>query len=163
MKTKHENQNHRTLQKRWPFPKVEIRLHNNPTLSTPAFIHQEIVDAKLTLKPLPTPLKKQFEGQLFQEYVDEPRAFTALINSEQVGWIELGYHKRNNRMRIWQFLVKEEHRRKGIGTQLMQHTLKLAKERGARTLVLETQSCNVVAIKFYLAHGFQLIGFDTTA
>ena len=45
--------------------------------------------AKLTLKPLPKPLKKQFEGELFADYVDEPQAFTAKLNGEHVGWIEL--------------------------------------------------------------------------
>ncbi len=45
----------------------------------------------------------------------------------------------------------------------MQHAIKLAKERGARMLVLETQSCNTKAIQFYLKHGYGLIGFDTTA
>jgi ribosomal protein S18 acetylase RimI-like enzyme len=45
----------------------------------------------------------------------------------------------------------------------MQHAIKLAKEKGARMLVLETQSCNVKAIQFYLKHGYKLIGFDTAA
>ena len=66
-------------------------------------------------------------------------------------------------MRVWELLIKKEHRQKGIGTQLMQHAIKLAKERGARTLVLETQSCNTKAIQFYLKHGYELISFDTTA
>lgn len=35
-----------------------------------------------------------------------------------------------------------------------------ARKVGARMLVLETQSCNVPAINFYLQHGFELIGFD---
>jgi hypothetical protein len=30
-------------------------------------------------------------------------------------------------------------------------------------LVLETQSCNVEAIQFYLKHGYELIGFDVAA
>ncbi len=45
----------------------------------------------------------------------------------------------------------------------MQHAIKLAKEKGARMLVLETQSCNTKAIQFYLKQGYELIGFDTTA
>ena len=119
--------------------------------------------ANLTLTSLPEPVKKQFEDELFADHVGEPRAFAALLKEEQIGWIELGYHKWNNRMRIWELLVKKEHRGKGIGTQLMKHAIKLTKEKGARMLVLETQSCNVKAIQFYLKHGFQLIGFDTAA
>jgi len=30
-------------------------------------------------------------------------------------------------------------------------------------LVLETQSCNLPAIDFYLKHGFELLGLDTAA
>jgi ribosomal protein S18 acetylase RimI-like enzyme len=95
--------------------------------------------------------------------VKEPRAFAALHNGKQIGWIQLGYEKWNNRIRVWEILIKKEHRQKGIGTKLMRHAIKLAKEKGARMLILETQSCNTKAIQFYLKHGYELIGFDTTA
>jgi ribosomal protein S18 acetylase RimI-like enzyme len=45
----------------------------------------------------------------------------------------------------------------------MNHAVKLGKEKGARMLVLETQSCDVPAIGFYLRFGFELIGFDAAA
>lgn len=118
---------------------------------------------ELTLKPLEKPLEKISESEFFEEFVEEPKAFVAKLNGEQVGWIELGYHKWNNRMRVWEFLVKEEFRRRGIGTLLMKHAIKLANEKGARMLVLETQTCNVATIDFYLKFGFELIGFDAAA
>jgi len=80
-----------------------------------------------------------------------------------VGWIEVGYQKWNNTTRVWEFLVKEEYRRRGIGPQLMNQAVKIAEEKEARMLVLETQSCNLSAIDFYLNYGFELIGFDTAA
>ena len=100
---------------------------------------------------------------LFQDFVDEPRVFAAEIEGKQVGWIELGFHKWNNRMCIWELLVKEGFRRKGIGTLLVDHAVKLSKKRGARMLVVETQSCNVPAINFCLKQEFELIGFDIAA
>ncbi len=118
---------------------------------------------ELTQKPLEQPLEKGFAGTLFEEHIEEPRAFAAVLNGEQVGWVELGYEKWNNRMRVWEFLVKEEYRRMSVGTLLMSHAIKITKERGARMLVLETQSCNVAAINFYLKQGFNLIGFDSAA
>jgi ribosomal protein S18 acetylase RimI-like enzyme len=118
---------------------------------------------ELCLKPLEKPLEKRYRGRLFEEQVKEPRTFAATLNGEQVGWIELGYEKWNNRMRVWEFLVKEEFRRMGIGSLLMNFAVKVAKEKGARMLVLETQSCNVPAITFYLKQGFNLIGFDSAA
>jgi ribosomal protein S18 acetylase RimI-like enzyme len=45
----------------------------------------------------------------------------------------------------------------------MSHATKIAKERGARMLILETQSCNVPAVNFYVKYGFALIGLDIAA
>jgi ribosomal protein S18 acetylase RimI-like enzyme len=118
---------------------------------------------ELTLKPREGPVEKVSESRFFEEFVEEPRAFAATLSGEQVGWLEVGYHKWNNRTRVWEILVKDGFRRRGIGTALMNHAIKLAKEKGARALVLETQTCNAPAIDFYLKHGFELVGFDATA
>ncbi|MCJ7422980.1 GNAT family N-acetyltransferase [Candidatus Bathyarchaeota archaeon] len=118
---------------------------------------------ELVLTPMEEVREKTFEDRLFEDHVEEPRVFAALVNNKQVGWIELGFHKWNNRMRVWEFLVEEEFRRRGIGTLLMKHATKIAKEKGARMLVLETQTCNVPEISFYLKFGFELVGFDATA
>jgi len=128
-------------------------------------VHREFESwrIELTLKPFEKTVEKNFEEELFAEHVEEPRVFAVTLNDRQVGWIELGYHKWNKRMRVWELLVEEDHRRKGIGTLLMKHAIKIAKEKGARMLVLETQTCNVRAIDFYLKSGFELIGFDNAA
>jgi GNAT superfamily N-acetyltransferase len=118
---------------------------------------------ELTLKPLGRTLEKEYKGRLFEDHIEEQRVFAAIQGDRQIGWIELGYDRWNNRMRVWEFLVEEGFRRKGIGTQLMEHAVKIAKEKGARMLVLETQTCLVPAIDFYLKFGFELIGFDTDA
>lgn len=117
----------------------------------------------VSLRPFEKTFEKYSESKLFEAHIEEPRAFAAELNGEQIGWIELGYEKWNNRMRVWEFLAKEEFRRKGLGTVLMNHAVKLARERGARMLVLETQSCNAHAIRFYLDFGFELLGLDTAA
>jgi ribosomal protein S18 acetylase RimI-like enzyme len=118
---------------------------------------------KLVLKPFEKEFEKVFEEKLFQDYVDEPRVFAAEADGEGVGWLELGYSKWNNRMIVWELHVKEEFRRRHIGTLLMNRAVEVARERGARMLVLETQSCNVPAIRFYLKFGFELIGLDLAA
>jgi ribosomal protein S18 acetylase RimI-like enzyme len=144
-----------------------IKLHYK--YLTPAYYDLSILHEadswkmELLLKPSTEPIDRVSESRFYEEFVEEPRVFVAELEGEQIGWIELGYHKWNNRMRVWEILVKEEHRNRGIGTLLMDHAVKIAKEKGARMLVLETQSCNVPAIKFYLKHGFELIGFDSTA
>jgi len=118
---------------------------------------------ELNLKPLRKPLEKRYKGRLFEEQVEEPRAFAAISGGREVGWIELGYHEWNNRVRVWEFLVKRDFRRKGIGTALMKHAIEVARQKGARMVVLETQSCDVPAIEFYLKQGFDLVGFDRAA
>lgn len=118
---------------------------------------------ELTLKPLEKTMEKNYEGKLFEEHIEEPRVFAAMLKGKQVGWIELDYDRWNNRMRVWEFLVEEALREKGIRTLLMKHASKVSKEKGARMLVLETQTCNVPAISFYLWFGFELVGFDIAA
>jgi ribosomal protein S18 acetylase RimI-like enzyme len=118
---------------------------------------------KLSLKPFAEPFEKVFEEKFFEKHIEEPRVFAAETKSKQIGWLELGYDSWNNRMRVWDISVEENCRRKGIGALLMNHAVKVAKERRARMLVLETQGCNVPAINFYLKFGFELIGFDVAA
>jgi len=118
---------------------------------------------ELSMKSLEETVERNYKGRLFEDHVEEPRVFVAVLNDKQVGWIELGYDRWNNRMRVWEFLVEEAHRGKGIGTLLMKQALKVSKEKGARMLVLETQTCNVPAISFYLRFGFELVGFDIAA
>ena len=117
----------------------------------------------MTLKVLEKTLDKNYHGRLFENHIEEPRVFVGVLGNRQVGWIELGYDKWNNRMRVWEFLVGEEFRKRGIGTLLINHAVKIAKEKGARMLVLETQTNNATAIDFYLNFGFELIGFDIAA
>jgi ribosomal protein S18 acetylase RimI-like enzyme len=117
----------------------------------------------LTRKAFDKGLDKNYHGKLFEDHIEEPRVFAAVLGSRQVGWIELGYDRWNNRMRIWEFLVEEEFRNRGIGRLLMNHAVEIAKAKGARMLVLETQTNNATAINFYLNFGFEFIGFDIAA
>ena len=118
---------------------------------------------ELVRKPFEKTLDKNYHGKLFEDHIEEPRVFATVCENKQVGWIELGYDRWNNRMRVWEFLVEEEFRKRGIGTLLMNRAVKVAKETGARMLVLETQTNKDTAIKFYLNFGFKLIGLDIAA
>jgi ribosomal protein S18 acetylase RimI-like enzyme len=118
---------------------------------------------ELARKAFDETMNKNYRGKLFEGHIGEPRVFSAQVGNEEVGWIELGYERWNNRMRIWEFLVAEDFRKQGIGTLLMNHAVLIAKQKGARMLVLETQTNNVTAIDFYLRFGFDIIGLDTAA
>ena len=80
-----------------------------------------------------------------------------------MGYLELSHETWNNRLRISNIWVAGDCRRQGIGSALMDAAVAEARRRGARSLVLETQSCNDPAIQFYRRHGFSLVGLDLTA
>jgi len=151
------------VRKELQFPKLEFRYFTKEHYAMTILCRNDRWEIKLVLEALPELMEKRFEGGLFQDFVDEPRVFATELEDKQVGWLELGFQKWNNRMRIWELLVMEGFRREGVGLLLVDHAIRLSKERRARMLVVETQSCNVPAINFYLKNGFELIGFDTAA
>lgn len=144
-------------------PRLRYRYATTGYYDTSIVSRPEGWEIELRLKPLKKPLEKVHTSALFKEHVPEPRAFAAVLEGRQVGWIELGHERWNNRMRVWEFLVEERFRRMGVGKLLMNHAIRIARKRRARMLVLETQSCNVPAIAFYLGRGFNLIGIDSAA
>ena len=119
------------LKKDAPFPTLEYEYTTDQHYKVQIHRTKKSWTAKLVLKPLPEPTQKRFTEQLFAEHVEEPRAFTAVYDGKQIGWIQLGYEKWNNRMRVWELLIKKEHRQKGVGTQLMQHAIKPSNCRSA--------------------------------
>ncbi len=66
----------------------------------------------------------------------------------------------NDTLRIWEFHVAASHRRMGLGRQLMDRLAERAASAGLRAMVVETQSTNVPAIRFYCKAGFVLEGID---
>ena len=146
-----------------PFPQLNYSYVTDKHYALHLSHDRESWHVELSLQRLSKSVSKSSVGSLFQDHVDEPRVFVARIQGETVGWMELGLHRWNNRMRIWHLLVKEGQRRRGIGSRLIQHAVDVARDTGVRMLVPETQSCNLPAIDFYLKHGFALLGLDTAA
>lgn len=63
----------------------------------------------------------------------------------------------------WRFRKSRQdlYQKRGIGRALMEVAKEQARLERRRAVILETQSCNVNAIGFYLHEGFTLIGMDT--
>lgn len=57
---------------------------------------------------------------------------------------------------LWDVRVAPDARRHGVGSALLEAAEQRARERGARSLRVETQDVNVPACRFYHAHGFRL-------
>ena len=117
---------------------------------------------RLRREALPEPLHKSFESSLFSDWLTAPKAFGVFEGEILLGFIELSQEDWNNRLRITNLWVDENHRFQGIGKTLVAQAIETAKASGQRALVLETQSCNDLAIRFYQSCGFELIGLDTT-
>lgn len=76
-------------------------------------------------------------------------------NGIEIGGIlaGIGYWKGLEIKILW---VKEEYRKKGIGTQILKHTERVAVEKGAKISMLDT--FDFQAEEFYLKNGYKPIG-----
>lgn len=107
-------------------------------------------------------INKSFSDILVPDYLDHPKSFAARIDHQTVGYIVINHEKYNNRIRIAQFLVLHPFRNQGVGKALMKKAEEVSRNMEARALILETQSCNIPAIRFYLSCGFRFVGCDVT-
>ncbi len=107
---------------------------------------------------LPEALYHDSYDTLYQPYWQNCSAYAAVENGEILGYIELEREEWNARLRITNLLIKEGHRRKGIGKFLIKRAEEIALNEDFRLIVLETQTCNVIAIDFYLACSFRFAG-----
>lgn len=117
----------------------------------------------LIRRPFGKTVEKSFTDTLLSDWLENPRLYAAVEEGRRVGYVELSQESWNNRMRVTNLWVAEDARHRGIGTLLMAQAIRSGVEAGARAMVLETQSCNDIAISFYLRQGFFLTGFDSTA
>jgi ribosomal protein S18 acetylase RimI-like enzyme len=96
--------------------------------------------------------------------LDNPIAYGYFEKDSLKGFVEGFYEKWNRRFRISNIIIFDNDLRgKGIGKMLLDQIKIDAKKRGARIVVLETQSYNYKAISFYEKNGFEIIGFDLFA
>lgn len=62
---------------------------------------------------------------------------------------------------IWALFVDRAWRGRGIGQALLQRAETWARDEGYRAVVLETQTNNTPALRFYQRHGYLCTGLDT--
>lgn len=124
------------------------------------------VELKKTAFPQPvthTSAEYDFPDSLYQPHwtgvqawgVAEEGALRAAIETCPEDW--------SKRLRVTELWVAQDLRGKGLGRALMNLAKDQAAREGFRAVILETQSCNVNAIGFYLHEGFSLIGMDRCA
>jgi len=108
-----------------------------------------------------TPEEYDFPDKLYENHWENAYAWGVLVNDELVAAMETAPELWTNRLRITELWVAEKYQKQGIGHGLIEIAKEQARRERRRTIILETQSCNVNAIDFYQHEGFSLIGLDT--
>lgn len=108
-----------------------------------------------------TPEEYDFPDRLYEEYWPDACAWGIIEDGRLVAAIETDPEKWSNRLRVTELWVEDALQKKGIGHALMEIAKEQARQERRRAVILETQSCNVNAVGFYLHEGFTLIGMDT--
>ncbi len=107
-----------------------------------------------------TPEEYDFPDRLYEKYWEKACAHGVVQDGRLMAAIETAPEEWSNRLRVTELWVDEGLRRQGLGHALMELAREQTRREKRRALILETQSCNVNAIGFYLHEGFTLIGFD---
>jgi ribosomal protein S18 acetylase RimI-like enzyme len=76
------------------------------------------------------------------------------------GYLNMVVEPRDASGWIKDLTVASTHRRRGVGSELLRAAIRWARERGLRTVLLETQTKNYPAICFCRKHGFVFCGFN---
>ena len=119
----------------------------------------------LELVSLATPYTQHFnpdeaEIEMIQRTLPAGWSLGAFAEDELVALAIASPEKWNDTLRVWEFHVAESWRGKGLGRQLMDRLAQRAALAGLRAMVVETQTTNVPAIRFYRKAGFVLEGID---
>lgn len=153
-------------------PKEEWQGHIVPIGYTATEIYEVTVarsgdDFTVTLqkKPLAQPVvhapeQFDFPDRLYAEHWEGACAYGIVQDGDLAAVIETCPEEWSNRLRVTELWVAPACQKRGVGHALMELAKQRAVREKRRALILETQSCNVNAVEFYLHEGFTLIGFD---
>lgn len=119
-----------------------------------------LFNIELVYKLRSNPIKKHINSTLFPEYFSNVSAYAMMEDNKRIGLIQIAVEDWTKRLRICDFYVEQDYRGQGLGKQLMQVAKDIARQDNYRQIVLETQSTNTSAIKFYKSQGFEVAGLD---
>ena len=153
------------IRKKWQDYRLEFHYTANNYYDVEINQSNDGFHVNFVKKPFDEPYVKMPDDtdKLFQPWWDEVKAWGIVKDERLIAVIETAVEGWSNRLRVTEFWVDDAYRRQGLGTALMDVAVQRAKNEKRRAVMLETQSCNEVAIAFYLAYGFSLIGFDACA
>jgi ribosomal protein S18 acetylase RimI-like enzyme len=95
------------------------------------------------------------------EDAEDALLLVAEVAGRLVAVLEVEGEAWRNTALIWALFVDKAWRGQGLGTDLLRRAEAWASDGGYRAIVLETQTNNVPALRFYQRHGYQIAGLDT--
>jgi len=125
----------------------------------------ERITFQLDLVRLEEPYRKRWkltedDHELYKEVIREGHSIAAYHQEEMVAVALAEVRKWNRTLWIWEFHVSPEYQRRGVGRQMMEAMEGKARSLELRTMLVETQSTNLPAIRFYQAVGFSVESVD---
>ena len=108
-----------------------------------------------------SPEEYDFPDRLYLDHWENATAWGIIQDEKLIAAVETVAEDWSKRLRITELWVDQKYQKKGLGHGLMEKVKEQVAQENHRAIILETQSCNVNAVDFYLHEGFTLIGFDT--
>ena len=120
----------------------------------------DITKKKLERPVTHSPETSGIMDRLYEEWWEKACAWGVVVDGELIAAIQTASEEWSNRLRVVDIWISPEYQKLGLGHALMEVAKEQAFLERRRAIILETQSCNVNAIDFYLHEGFTLIGLD---
>lgn len=99
------------------------------------------------------------EGRNWEKLVNSGSMYVLEEKSEVIAFTGLKVDEWNKTGKIIDIFVHPEHRKKGLGTKLVNHLIEEGKNSDVRCIIAEAPSANSVLI-LYLKCGFRVCGFN---
>ncbi len=112
------------------------------------------------VKEFNEPFNGKITRNLSKDYDEFARFFSYFNqNNHESAFLSIGFQSIDI-YKIWDIYVEPSFQNLGIGTELLKHSEKIARQWSAKAIVVECQSSNFPAIKFFQKNNFLITGFD---
>ncbi|WP_455671643.1 ribosomal protein S18-alanine N-acetyltransferase [Phocaeicola sp.] len=105
----------------------------------------------------------RFTKQQFAYLISHAKGWFYVIEYQNkiAGYISLLTNVRTHYLRIYSIAIHPEKRGMGLGQALLEQAFKTARENKIKTITLEVNICNRIAIILYKSNGFKAISIKT--
>lgn len=116
----------------------------------------ETEDLKWVLEIENSSFKDPWTKGMFEEEIKNGDFYVVKEGDKIIGYG--GFTKAMNEASLVNLAISQDYRRKGIATKLLEHLIKIAKEKKVERMFLEVRRENIGAISFYCKNGFKETG-----